>query len=271
MAVTPASKGLQFRLGAKLGSNPYIVTAWPTVDHATVTPTSNQVYITIYGTDGTTEKLTRALMTGHAPATYALNLGNTTTWPAATGYQVEIDFAYGGNTYVLGRRLLGIYPEVPSPIVTDQDITGEIYDANDFLRDRSNWSDLISEAWNQTLFRLARIRRPDGEVLDPYVLTTEDIYPIHRAMALMLVMRECRHQEGDRFSLLAQDYATDRDEAVRLLEADLARRWQTGPEVASIENPRAIRSHIKSYGNADTTTTANRGASTPSVRLDTRW
>jgi hypothetical protein len=246
MAVSAAPKRIQFRLGVKLGVAAVPYRFFATVDHLTVTPTSATV--AVYASDGTTSKLASTAMTAANPCTYTFDFSNTTTWPVGT-YQVEHTFISGGVTYRPNRRLLGIYAQVPEPMVTDEDLLERHPDLNNYLDTLTNWVSFIEEGWNSTLFRLSMMLRPDGGYLDPYEIADgTKLYHAHLYQTLRQVFAHLRVVDQDRFGLLAQNYAEMFDEQIAQLEANKLALWTTGPTVVEETRERgSLRTHLRYY------------------------
>jgi len=279
VAITTARKGLQIPLGFRLGSAASPFVFWPTdpVTGKTLTAAATPT-ITIYGSDGTTEKLAAANMTDASDGSwiYWATFATTATFPAGTGYQARFRYTATINSSSRAleapRQLFGIYAEPAQSMVTDQDLTAEIADLNDLLGDRTDHSDVIQEAWNYTFRRLAEQKDPAASAnLDPYTLRSVDIYPLHLCESLRRVCVELRNQEGDRWDLRATEAREEFDRSMVALMASLIDRFEAGPTIEAGVNPRKIRSHVLEYGDTDTTSTTNRGATTPAYTNLTRW
>ena len=210
--------------------------------------------------------------TEEPPFSYVLSLTDTATFPIGQ-YQVRFRWTQAGVTREEGRRRMGIYASVPSPLVTDENLPAIIYDLNDFIGDRADWTQTIAASWGLMLTDIARIRRPDGVDLDPFeVADSSELYDLHLWQAIELVALELRSSDADRFGLLHAEAKEKYAEArASFAESQLA-RWGSGPVATNEVRERSqMRSHVKHYG-IDNSAAADRvNDSNPPVTMATKW
>ena len=281
MAVTPQFRGQLHRFGFRLG-DAYAAIRWAPHDpdtHKTITDGSltGVPTVAIYGADGTTVKLAAANMVDDADGfwLYRADLSNTTTFPAGQ-YQAQFAYVIATRSEVRARRRMGIYANIPEPTVSDETLSAMLFDVNDYLGGRSNWAQLIAQAWTLLLLELGRERRPDGTEMDPFEVADSTEYnDAHLWRTLQLVAMELRNSDPDRFGRLAENYAEEYQRAYKGIVSSQLSRWQTGPTVvAEVRESDKVRSAFQRYG-ADGSdggdTAARRVRSTPRVTTETRW
>jgi len=279
MAITTFGRGIQTPLGFNFGTEVAPIDFLPVSEFKAFEVTDNKVYLAIYTDAGTpSAKLAKTLMTidGNGKSySYFLDISDTDDWPIGS-YTVQFSFDTAtGQNVIADRAKMGIHSQIPAPLVTDTDIGQLIYDANEYLGDRADWSFIIAEAWNSTFWKLARLKRPNGTNLDPYTIAdSTELYQLHLFKTIHYMAMELRSRDSDRFGLMAEDYAGKFDEEFEAISQSQLELWTAGPGAsAETIEENQIRGQYKRYGDdgSSTSTDNRRVDATPSYGRDTEW